>query len=155
MKGIVVYHSKYGNCKRIAGSIHKGLQDAGADITIIDITSSDVPVQDLDFLVLGAPTRGGKASKPVSEFMEKLSSTEAGKLRFAAFGTGYGKFIDKGKSPMAADDIQDVLKGKGLKPVTEPLKSRIKGIPPRVKGPLMDGEVEKAYEYGKRIASLI
>lgn len=155
MRGAVIFHSKYGNCKRIAESLYKGLKDANADVTIIDITTEDVPIQDLDFLVLGAPTRGGKASEPVSEFMNSLSNTQAGKLRFAAFGTGYGRFIDKGKWPMAADDIDEVLQSKGFAPIAEPFKGRIKGIPPRVKGPLMEGEEEKAREHGKRIASFI
>lgn len=155
MKGVVVYHSKYGNCERIARSIFRGLQDAGADVTIMDIESVDVPAQDIEFLVLGSPTRGGKASKPVQDLMDSLGTDKTGKLRFAAFGTGYGKWIDKGKWTMAAEDIQDVLVQKGFEPLAEPFKGRIKGGPPKVKGPLIEGEEEKAYEYGKMIASSI
>lgn len=149
------FHSKYGNCKRIAGSIHKGLQDAGTDITIINITSEGVPQLNSGLLILGSPTRGGKASEPICEFMDSLVVAQTGKLRFAAFGTGYGKWIDRGKWPMAADYIQEVLEVKGFEPLAEPFKGRIKGGPPRVKGPLIEGEVERAYEYGKHIASSI
>lgn len=155
MRGLVVYYSRYGNCERVARSIHNGLEDAGVDVTIVEVTSADVPGENPDFMILGSPTRGGKAAKPVGEFMDSLGADRAGKMRFAAFGTGYGKWIDKGKWPMAADDIQAVLKGRGFEPLAEPFKGRIKGGPPTVKGPLLEGEVEKAYEYGRSIASSI
>ena len=145
MKGAVIYHSKYGNCEQVAKSIHKGLVDSGADAAITDVKTAAATLSGLVFVVIGSPTRAGRSAKAVRRFLKDLDVGD-GTARFAAFGTGLAKWLPKG-DPIAADDIHKALEEKGLKPLAEPFRAGVSGR----KGPLSDGEVERAYEYGKKL----
>jgi menaquinone-dependent protoporphyrinogen IX oxidase len=145
MKGAVIYHSKHGNCEQIARSIHKGLVESGADATITDVKTAAASLSGLDFVVVGSPTRAGRATGAVRRFLKNLDVGD-GSARFAAFGTGLAKWLPKGE-PIAAEDIHKALEEKGLRPLAEPLRAGVSGW----KGPLIDGEVERAYEYGKNL----
>jgi menaquinone-dependent protoporphyrinogen IX oxidase len=147
MKGAVIFHSKYGNCEQVARSIHKGLVDSGAEVTITDVKSAGAPGADLDFIVIGSPTRAGRATGAVRRYLETVRG-DGERPRFAAFGTGLAKWLEKDKpSVISADYIQEELEKKGLKPLAPPLKAKVKGW----KGPLVEGELERAYEYGKEL----
>ena len=145
MKGAVIYHSKYGNCEQVAKSIHKGLVDSGADATITDVKTAAASLSGLDFLVIGSPTRAGRSTGAVRRFLKGLDVGD-GTARFAAFGTGIAKGLAKG-DPIAAEDIHKALEAKGLKPLAEPFRAGVGGW----KGPLTEGDLERAYEYGKAL----
>jgi menaquinone-dependent protoporphyrinogen IX oxidase len=148
MKGAVIFHSKYGNCEQVARSIHKGLVDSGAEVTITDVKSAGAPGADLDFIVIGSPTRAGRATGPVRKYLQTVQGN-AEKPRFAAFGTGLVRGLDKdAPDDISADYIHKELEKKGLKPLAPPLKAKVNGW----KGPVVKGELERAYDYGKELA---
>lgn len=147
MKGAVIYQSRYGNCEQIARSLHKGLQESGADVTLTEVGSAGEPGADLDFLAIGSPTRAGRATGPVRRLIGKIGRGTGSGPRYIAFGTGLAKGIDKG--PIAADYIQKALAEKGCQSLGQPFRAAVEGL----KGPLVEGEVERAYEYGKTIGS--
>ncbi len=142
MKGLVAYDSRWGNCEKIAMQIAKGLEDAGIEVEVA--RSSQKGIQpDHDFLVLGSPTRTGNASRKIRRFIAREISGKFEGRPFAAFGTGILSFRDKGE-PQSAQRIHALLENVGLKPVAEPLSAAVL----KLKGPLAEGELERAYNYG-------
>ena len=145
MKGMVIYHSKYGNCKQVAGAIFEALKASGVDVSLSDVVSLTALPKDLDFVVVGSPTRAGHASGPIKKFFKGVSGPP---LKFAAFGTGLAKGVAKGDD-IAAEGISKILKEKSFIEVVPPLRAAVNGW----KGPLADGELEKATAFGKAIAA--
>jgi flavodoxin len=147
MKAMIVYQSRYGNCEKVARELFRGMQEAGADVTISDAAEASPPADDLDILAIGSPTRAGRAAGKVRKYMESMGSGSGSSLRFVAFGTGIVKWLDKGE--MAADFIHKEMSDAGFTPVMDPVRFGVQ----KTKGPLCDGELEKAYELGKRLAT--
>ncbi|HEY5526609.1 MAG TPA: flavodoxin domain-containing protein [Candidatus Anoxymicrobiaceae bacterium] len=151
MKAMVVYQSKHGNCEQIAKSILKGLADAGVDVTIADVKTATAPGEDTDLLVLGSATRAGRAMGRTRKYAEDLEAEPGGRLRFAAFGTGMASLYAKEPEGTAAVNINGILRDKGLEPAAKPLVATVQ----KYKGPLTEGAVEKAYEWGKELGSAL
>ena len=150
MKGIVVYYSRWGNCEQVARAIEKGLKESGQDVSLAEAKSVEGLGGDLEFLVVGSPTRVGKMAGPVRKFIKReISGTWSGKP-FAAFGTGMESDKDKGK-PQSAADINSQLIEKGLKAVAGPFQAAVGGM----KGPLTQGDLDRALEFGKEVGTLL
>lgn len=143
MKGMVVYYSKWGNSEQVARAIERGLEESGQDVSVAEAKSVQGPGSDLEFLVVGSPTRAGKMAGPVRKFIKKIPDDWSGR-QFAAFGTGLEGDKEKGKQQSAAD-INQALTEKGLNPIIGPFQASVSGI----KGPLTEGDLDRAFEFGK------
>ena len=73
----IPYHSGYGHTQKVAESALRGAQDAGADASLVDVTSmSDADWQMLDqahAIIFGAPTYMGSVSAEYKHFMDGSS----------------------------------------------------------------------------------
>jgi len=146
MKGAVVYYSRWGNCEKVARAIERGLEESGNEVTLAEAKSVEGLGGDLEFLVVGSPTRVGNMAGPVRKFIKReISGTWSGKP-FAAFGTGMESDKDKGK-PQSAEDINRALTEAGLKAVAGPFQAAVGGM----KGPLAEGDLDLAFEFGKKV----
>ncbi len=147
MKGLIVYHSRWGNCEKIAGQIAKGLKEAGIETELVDSGRRNLSAE-YDFILVGSPTRFGNASRPIRRFIaHEISGKMSGKP-FAAFGTGLLRFREKGQ-PQSATRLHSLLEGLGLKPISEPFSAAVL----RTSGPTAEVELENARRYGLEIAS--
>jgi menaquinone-dependent protoporphyrinogen IX oxidase len=149
MNVAVVYHSKWGNCERIAGAIGRSLSEAGENVTVQSVDSV-VELPEADLLVLGSPTRAGRSSGPVKKFIKRKLTAEWNGKPFAAFGTGMKDRSGK-VEPKSADDIYSRLEAAGLKPITPAYKAWVSTW----KGPLEEGEAERAFKFGKDLADAL
>jgi flavodoxin len=148
MKGLVVYHTKFGNCKKIAESLARGLKESGLDVTLIE-TSTRTVAPEYDFLAAGAGTRMGRVTGSMKRFIRRQIKGDAwaGK-RFLAFGTGTrpegggSKYDDW--SVRGAVRIHEALSERGLKPVADAAKFYVQEL----KGPLEEGEEQRAHDLG-------
>lgn len=147
MRGLVVYHSRWGNCEKIARQIAKGLEEAEIEVDVVGSEQRNLSL-DYDFIIVGSPTRIGNASRGIRSFIAREISGKLSEKPFAAFGTGILKFREKGE-PQSAQRIHSLLEGLGLKPITAPLSAAVL----KVKGPLAQGELENAHKYGLEVAS--
>lgn len=144
MNALVVYDSAYGNTEKVARAIGSALGSGTKVLRASEVSSADL--EDIDILVIGSPTQGGRALPRVQQFLERLPDTHAKAMRYAAFDTRMaGRFVRI--FGCAADKIDADLKAKGCVPIKPPEGFFVRGRT----GPLREGELERASEWAKRL----
>jgi flavodoxin len=145
MKTLVVYDSAYGNTEKVA----KAIGDAIAgDVKVVRASDADIAdVNAVDLLIVGSPTYGGKGTQPVLDFLAKVPEGGIKGKKVAAFDTRLtGRFVKV--FGFAAEKIAESLKAKGGDLASTSEGFFVKGK----KGPLSDGELERAASWAKDIA---
>lgn len=109
--------------------------------------------KDYDFLILGSPTKFGSMSFTVKSFLGKVKSEEWINKPFAAFDTENPENIEKSrienKNWSAAEKIAEQLKEKKMNQLLPVFKALVLGM----KGPLVEGEIDRTKDYSKQIAA--
>ncbi|MHA2120906.1 MAG: flavodoxin family protein [Promethearchaeota archaeon] len=151
MKTIIIYETKYGNTKKAAEAIGEGLIEAGHEIILRDVKEADInEIKDADVIVIGSPTYAGSHARGIKKFIKKMLDINMEGKSIVAFDThsagGEGNFLRKAVFKMEKQ-IQKTVPG--IKIVMNGLQVGVHGI----KGPLVDGELEKCKEFGKKIGS--
>ncbi len=144
MRCAVIYHSRWGNCREIAESVAAGLSDTGNDVYVVEIGSAAALDLSLECILLGCPTTGGKASRPMRRFIKRAVTSACAGKEFVAFGTGLQAEIAK-SNPQAGDEIHEMLAKRGMRPLAPPFKAAVV----TTKGPLAEGEVDRALQFGR------
>ena len=103
--------------------------------------------KDHNFLVLGSPTKFGTMSFAVRFFLGKVKSKEWMSKPFAAFDTENPENIER-KEGSAAEKIAEKLRDKQMNQLLPVLKAVVLGS----KGPLQEGEIERAKDYARELA---
>jgi len=144
MKTIVIYDSTYGNTEQIAKTI--GATISG-DVTVVRASESNpADLNAIDLLVIGSPTNGGRPLLPLKELLDKLKEENVKGMKIAAFDTRTpGRF--ERIFGYAANRIAENLKEKGGIMVLPPEGFFVKGL----KGPLKEGELERAAAWAKNL----
>ena len=144
MKALVVYDTLYGNTEKIARAI------AGAitgDVRILRAgEAGPADLAGVELLFVGSPTQGGQATDPVQKFLDKIPAGALKNVRVASFDTRLKTKLVK-LFGYAAGRIEKALKGKGGTPASSPGLFQVKGP----KGPLVDGEEERAAAWARGI----
>ncbi len=149
MKGMVIFDTSHGNTKTIAETISETLKEAGIEVDTFYVKDvKKLSAKDYDFLVLGSPTKFGTMSFTVKGFLGKVKGGEWANKPFVVFDTELAENIDK-KEGSAAEKIAEKLKEKQMNHLLPVLKSVVLGM----KGPLQEGEIERAKEYARKFAT--
>jgi len=154
MKIFVLYDSLYGNTKKVAEVIGKGID---GDVKVAQVSKLDPSeLKDLDILIVGAPTHGGRPSPATQKFLEGIPKGFLKNIKVAAFDTRYS---NKDHSALlgffmkiigfAAPKIAKKLKKGGGDLVVEPEGFIVEGK----EGPLKKGELERAGKWGNIIGN--
>jgi len=149
VKVIVVYESKYGNTKRVAETIMEGIREVqGAETVLNELKEVDLSnIPEYDVILIGSPNHYGGPTKSVSEFIDKLEKLNLDGRHFAVFDTYLGRgFFEKAGKKMEKRINEKVP---GLKQIAPRLSIAVQGS----KGPIMEGELPKCKEFGKKIAT--
>ena len=154
MKGIVIYDTSSGNTKKIAETITETLRESGVENDLYYVKDvKKLSGKDYDFLILGSPTKFGSMSFTVKSFLGKVKSEEWINKPFAAFDTENPENIEKSlienKNWSAAEKIAEQLREKKMKQLLPVLKALVLGM----KGPLVEGEIDRTKDYSKQIAA--
>ena len=164
MKAVVVYESLWGNTARIAGAIAEGIGPEAQVLSTAAATAAAIAHADL--IVAGAPVLGfklptekmresiranpGKAPAPPDlshpAMRTWLDALPAGQGRSAAFDTQV-----RGPFGNAAPAIAEALEKAGYAALAKPTGFVVAGK----FGPLRDGEVERAREWGAELAKAL
>jgi menaquinone-dependent protoporphyrinogen IX oxidase len=153
MRGIVVFDTSYGNTKKIAETIAETLRESGIDVDLFYVKDvKKLSAKDYNFLVLGSPTKFGTMSFAVKGFLGKVKSEEWMNKPFAAFDTENPENVEQSriqnKEWSAAEKIAAQLKEKEMNQLLPVLKALVFGQ----KGPLVEGEIDRAKEYARTLA---
>jgi len=154
MKGMVVYDTSYGNTKRIAETIAETLKECGIEVDLFHVKDvKKLSAEDYDFLVLGSPTRFGTMSFAIRGFLGKVKSEEWMNRPFIAFDTENPENIERAQAEKkewsAAEKISEKLRDKKMNQLLPVLKAVVFGQ----KGPLKEGEIGRAKDYARELAT--
>ena len=154
MKGIIIYDTSFGNTKRIAETIQGTLKDAEIESNIFKVNEvKKLNAKEYDFFVLGSPTKFGTMSFAIKFFLGKMKGEEWMDKPFAAFDTENPENVEQSriqnKEWSAAEKIALKLKEKNMRQLLPVLKALVLGQ----KGPLVEGEIDRAKSYSRELAT--
>jgi flavorubredoxin len=148
VKVIVVYESKYGNTKRIAEAIIEGMNEVGGlEASLSELKEVDLKkVPDYDAILIGSPNHMGGPTRGIKGFIDKLGKLQLKEKMFATFDTYLGKDFEKAVKKIEKQINEKVPR---LKQIAPGLSIKVQGM----KGPILEGELPKCREFGKKIAT--
>jgi len=154
MKGIIIYDTSYGNTQKIAETIVENLKEAGIETDLFHIKNvKKLGATDYSFLALGSPTKYGTMSFAMKFFLSKVKDEDWKNKPFVAFDTENPENVEKAQAEKkewsAAEKIANRLKEKNMIQLLPVLKALVSGW----KGPLVEGEIERARNYGIELAA--
>ena len=106
-------------------------------------------VPSYDVIVLGAPNHMGRPSQTMKKFVDRLAEQDLKGKSVAVFGTYAGKEREDRAVKQLENMVTKKLHGKIL--ISPGLSVRVNGIT----GPIVEGELPKCVEFGRKIAALI
>ena len=166
MRALVVYESMFGCTRTVAGAIAEGLAGDADEVHLVEVGQAPGDLTGVDLLVLGGPTHAFGMSRPntradaarqsgprplvshgigIREWLERLPRP-AMTVRAATFDTRVRPPRLPGSAAHAADRR---LRSHGLLMVAAPESFWVTGT----RGPLRDGEVERARSWGAGLVS--
>jgi len=148
MESLVIYDSAFGNTEQIAQAIGKALQ---GEVKVVRPESLNLFTgKTPDLLIIGSPTQGGKALKAIQELLSTMPESFVKGTNVAAFDTRVtSKWV--GIFGFAAPKIASSMERKGGKLVMPAEGFFVKAS----KGPLKEGELERAGAWAKVVQSLL
>jgi flavodoxin len=162
MNALIVYDSVFGNTEKVASAIGATVSAAsgpqGNVRTLpVGVVTTDM-LRGLDLLIVGSPTRSLRPTEAVGQFLKLLPKSHLRGVQVAAFDTRLSlDHIDSaalrfvvGKGGYAASSIASALKKRGGKLLAPPEGFLVTGE----KGPLLDGELERAPRWAAQLISM-
>jgi len=149
-KVIVIYESKYGNTKQVAGEIIAGIKET-IDAEVILSEVKQVNFDDViaaDALLIGSPNHWGGHTGSIKKFINELGEINLNRVPVTVFDTYINKDSDKAVRKMEKQLTEKVL---SLKLVTPGLSIKLKGT----KGPILEEELPRCREFGVKFGEVI
>ena len=144
MKALIVYDSVYGNTEKIARAIAEAITPSG-EVKVLKVDEanpSDLAAADL--LIVGTPTHAGRPTPAIQDLLNRVPRPSLDGINIAAFDTrSTSKFARVFGN--AARRISGDLTKKGGVVVASPKGFFVTGT----KGPLKEGELERAADWAK------
>jgi len=137
MNIIIIYESTHGNTQKVAQAMGDAI---GARVALVsDINPAEL--KSFDLIIFGSPTHGGFPSEGIHNFLKTTSAFE---------GSHTAVFDTRTKTTIfgyAAPKIAKHMTKKGALLLFPPEGFFVLGM----EGPLMEGEIERAAEWAKRV----
>ncbi|MFX1469979.1 MAG: flavodoxin domain-containing protein [Promethearchaeota archaeon] len=144
-KALILYDSIYGNTKKVAMSLSRGLEAGGIYVDCYFIQDLDLTsITNYDVIGIGGPTHFHGASKPIKSFLKKIYHIKIEKKYAFAFETK----ADFKLAGSSAKRITRYLKKMKMKIVHPP----ITGIVLDKEGPLKENTSDVMEQIGLRIS---
>jgi len=147
-KVIVVYESKYGNTKQVAEKIIEGMNEIERIEAVLEEPKRVelTEVLDYDVILIGSPNHFGGPTRGIKKFIDKLGKLPLKNKMFAVFDT----YI-KGDFEKAVKKMEKRISDKvpELKQIASGLSIKVQDM----KGPILEEELPKCKEFGKKIAN--
>jgi flavodoxin len=147
MNALVVYDSRFGNTERVARAIGWGLAALGP-IEVRSVADAEVG-PGIGLLVIGAPTHAHGISRGARDFLDGVPGEALRDLPAATFDTRYKK--PRFLTGSAGIGLAHRLAGHGARLLAPAESFFVAGS----EGPLLDGELDRATEWGREIAAAL
>ncbi len=144
MKALIVYDSVYGNTEKIARAIGNAVAGDVKVLHVGEVNPSELKT--IDLFIVGSPTQGGRPTRAIRDFLNKVPKLSLKGIKVAAFDTRISTKL-VGVFGYAAGRIVNNLKGKGGTLIASPEGFFVKST----KGPQKEGELERATAWAKAI----
>jgi len=144
MKTLIVYDSVYGNTEKIAKAISGAITGDVKVLRIGEVNPSELKT--LDLLIIGSPTRGGRATPAMKDFLNNVSELDIQGINVAAFDTRLTTRLARILG-FAAGKIAKSLKKRGSILILSPEGFFVKST----EDPLKEGELERAASWAKEL----
>jgi len=146
MSVLIIYDSVFSNTEQIANAIGNAL-GSQKDVEILRVINVKLEqLTGLELLIVGSPTLGGRPTPAIQEFLNKVSDATYKGINVASFDTRLSTRM-VGIFGYAAGKIAESLENKGGTLIASPEGFFVKGK----KGPLKEGEFERAASWAKAI----
>lgn len=155
MDNLIIYDSVFGNTRQIAETFKEAIASQG-DTKCLQVKEVDwEQIQDLKIMIVGSPTRKFSPTGAIKKFLKKIPADKLVNVKVASFdtrispdeiGSGFLNILVKNFG-YAAKPIARKLEKKGGELVIEPEGFIVTGT----KGPLKDGEIERATGWARKI----
>jgi flavorubredoxin len=124
------------------------LKTKGFEVDCLYVSDVDpANVKNYDGILAGSPTEALRATKPITQFLDKLSKDKFSGKSAAAFDTQ----LQAWWSGNAAKGIQKQLEKLGFKIIMPPLVTYVENKTSEIH--LKDGEIEKTRKYAEDLAA--
>jgi flavodoxin len=155
MKKVILYDSMFGNTQKVAEAIGNGL---GGECVLCHVKEAKLQeLKEAGLVVVGSPTHGGRASAPTQALFKQLDKSVLANTQVAVFDTR----VAMGDQPVllrmllkligfASPKMAKVLASKGGMLLLEPEGFIVEDK----EGPLRNGELERAQQWGEKINGL-
>ena len=150
-KAIIIYESIYGNTKKVADAVAKGIGESGEIDCTVAKTGEVHHTDDLakfDAVIFGSPNHNQEPSRNMLKFIERASIVDLEAKMGAAFDTYTG-----GNKGIAVRKLEQEISQK-ISCITFVIDGFSAQVEDR-KGPLAKGEIDRAVEFGKQVAAKI
>ena len=148
VKIFIVYDTKYGNTKLVAEKIMEGMKEVkGIETVITSAKEADFErMADSHAILIGAPNHMGRPTRVIRKLIDKLGKLDLKGEWVAVFDTYLGGDFEKAVKKMEGRIDEKVP---NLKIITSGLSIKVGGI----KGPIVEKDLPKCKEFGKKIAN--
>lgn len=144
MKALVIYDTLFGNTEQIAQTIGSALSPL-KEVEVVRVSKlNPKQLTGLKLLIVGSPTHGGRPTPEIQNFLNNLPGSALKGINVSAFDTRLTTRL-VAIFGYAAGRIAESLKRKGGTLIASPEGFFVKGK----KGPLKDGELERAASWVK------
>lgn len=158
MNAMVVYDSAFGNTEQIAQAIGNSLGNQ-ENVGIVRVGDVQVgQLMELELLIVGSPTQRFRPTPAISGLLKRIPRNGLKGVKVAAFDTRLTS-REINETPVlaffvriygfAARPIANRLEQKGGSPVAPPQGFFVAGM----KGPLVQGELERAVDWARQITA--
>lgn len=151
-KFLIVYSSWFGNTKKVAEAIGKGINQNKENQVLAKKVNEIDPKQVLDYevVLIGTPNHMGGPTRSIKKFIDKLGQLEIEDKKVAVFDTYVREnvHVNKAVRKMEKRINQKIPE---LKQITEGLSILVNGV----RGPLAEGEIAKCEEFGIKLDKLV
>jgi flavodoxin I len=157
MKTLIIYDSAYGNTEKIAQAVAESIR---SQVTLVRIGEKDMELlKGVELLIVGSPTQKFQPTEAIKAYLNNLQKRTLNGVMVAAFDTRLDMDTVKNSTfrwmlntgGFAARKIARKLVKKGGRLIAQPEGF----IVLEMEGPLKDGELERAGEWGKKILALV
>ncbi len=150
LKVIIIYESKYGNTRQVAGEIFAGIRkNKGIETILREVKQVDFDdVIAADGILIGSPNHWGRHTGGIKKFIDKLGEINLNRVPVAVFDTYIKEDCGKGVKKMEQQIAEKVL---SLNLITPGLSVKVNGM----KGPVPEEKLPKCREFGVNFGEVV